>query len=81
MVRVRPSPARASDSGSAPSYSGGNPIRPTPTISPCSGISRGTDWTVPTVPGLVRVAVVPAKSSGVIDPDRTRRTTSSYASQ
>ncbi len=52
-------------------------MAPTPMMTPWSGISRGTDCTVPTVPGLVRVAVVPAKSSGVISPARTRRTTSS----
>ena len=37
---------------------------PTPTITPWPGMSRGTDWTVPMVPGLVRVTVAPAKSSG-----------------
>ena len=34
-------------------------------IAPWPGMSRGTDWTVPRVPGLVRVTVAPAKSSGV----------------
>jgi hypothetical protein len=37
---------------------------PTPTITPWPGISRGTDWTVPMVPGLVSVTVTPVKSSG-----------------
>ncbi len=77
MVSVRPIPAMAMVRGSAPSYSGGKPMRPTPTITPWPGIRRGTDWTVPIVPGLVRVAVVPAKSSGVTLPDRTLATTSS----
>ena len=31
-----------------------------------AGMSRGTEWTVPIVPGLVIVPVVPAKSSGEI---------------
>ena len=38
---------------------------PTPTITPWPGMSRGTDWTVPIVPGLVSVIVVPWKSSTV----------------
>ena len=37
---------------------------PTPTMTPWPGMSRGTDCTVPIVPGLVSVTVVPAKSSG-----------------
>ena len=35
---------------------------PTPTITPWPGISRGTLWTVPIVPGLVSVIVAPWKS-------------------
>ena len=35
-------------------------------MAPCPGISLGTDWTVPMVPGLVRVTVAPPKSSGEI---------------
>ena len=35
---------------------------PTPTITPCPGMRRGTDWTVPMVPGLVMVTVAPWKS-------------------
>ncbi len=52
-------------------------MAPTPMMQPWSGMSRGTDCTVPTVPGLVSVAVVPMKSSGVMPPDRVRRTMSS----
>ncbi len=48
-------------------------------IAPCPAISRGTDSTVPIIPGLVSVTVVPSKSSGVILPERTLRITSSYA--
>ena len=32
-------------------------------IAPCPCIRRGTEWTVPIVPGLVRLIVVPMKSS------------------
>ena len=34
-------------------------------MTPWPGISRGTDCTVPIVPGLVSVTVAPAKSSAV----------------
>ena len=44
-------------------------------------MSRGTDWTVPIVPGLVSVTVAPAKSSGLSLFDRTLRMSSSYAPQ
>ncbi len=44
-------------------------------------MSRGTEWTVPMPPGLVSVAVVPAKSSTVRLPVRARRTISSYVAQ
>ena len=37
---------------------------PVATIVPWFGISRGTLAVVPSVPGLVRVTVAPAKSSG-----------------
>ena len=50
-------------------------------IVPCPAISRGTEWTVPIVPGLVRLIVVPTKSSAVSLLPRARRTTSSYADQ
>jgi hypothetical protein len=51
--------------GLAPWYSAGKSIEPTPTIAACPAISRGTDMTVPIMPGLVIVTVVPAKSSTV----------------
>ena len=35
-------------------------------MAPWPGIRRGTDCTVPSVPGLVSDTVVPAKSSGAI---------------
>ena len=56
---------RASVSGAAPWNSAGYSIAPTPMIAPWPFISRGTEWTVPMVPGLVRLIVVPAKSSTV----------------
>ena len=74
-------PSRASVAGSAPSYSAGYPIAPTPTMKPWPGMSRGTECTVPIIPGLVMVQVVPAKSSGVILPLRTLAIRSSYAAQ
>ena len=73
--------SRASVSGAAPWYSAGYSIAPTPMIVPCPAISRGTEWTVPIVPGLVRLIVVPTKSSAVSLLPRARRTTSSYADQ
>src|SRR3954447_3762599 len=73
--------SRASVSGAAPWYSAGYSIAPTPTIVPWPAISRGTECTVPIVPGLVRVIVVPAKSSAVSLLPRARRTMSSYADQ
>ena len=38
---------------------------PTPTMTPWPGISRGTLWTVPIVPGLVSDTLAPWKSSTV----------------
>ena len=55
--------SRARVSSAAPWYSAGYSIAPTPTIVPWPFISRGTECTVPIVPGLVRLIVVPAKSS------------------
>ena len=46
-------------------------------MTPWPGISRGTDCTVPMVPGLVSVTVAPAKSSATILPVRTLRMSSS----
>ena len=69
--------SRARVSGEAPWYSAGYSIAPTPMIVPWPCISRGTEWTVPIVPGLVRLIVVPAKSSTVSLLLRARRTMSS----
>ena len=49
-------------SSEAPWNSGGYSIEPTPMIAPWPFISRGTEWLVPIVPGLVRLIVVPWKS-------------------
>ena len=40
-------------------------------MNPCPGIRRGTECTVPIIPGFVMVPVVPAKSSGFMSPART----------
>jgi hypothetical protein len=64
-------------SGSMPLNSAGYSMAPTPTIVPWPAIRRGIEWFVPIVPGLVRVIVVPAKSSVVSFPDRARRMMSS----
>ena len=53
---------RVSVSSDAPWNSGGYSIAPTPMIAPWPFISRGTEWLVPIVPGLVRLIVVPWKS-------------------
>ena len=74
-------PSRATVWGSAPSYSAGYPIAPTPRMKPWPGMRRGTECTVPIIPGLVIVPVVPAKSSGVMPPTRTLRISSSYAAK
>ena len=55
----------------------GTPSRPTPTMQPWPAISRGTECSVPIVPGLVSVAVVPWKSATASLPARARRTMSS----
>ena len=60
-----------------PLNSAGYSIAPTPTIVPWPAIRRGTEWLVPIVPGLVRLIVVPAKSSVVSLPLRARRMMSS----
>ena len=69
--------SRARVSGDAPWNSAGYSIAPTPMIAPWPCISRGTECTVPMPPGLVRLIVVPAKSSMVSLPARARRTMSS----
>src|SRR3954466_9216484 len=73
--------SRASVSSAAPWYSAGYSIAPTPMIAPWPAINRGTEWTVPMVPGLVRLIVVPAKSSAVSLLVRALRMRSSYAAQ
>ncbi len=72
---------RASVSSDAPWNSAGYSIAPTPMIAPAPCMRRGTEWTVPMPPGLVRLMVVPEKSSVVSLPARARRTMSSYAAQ
>ena len=52
-------------------------MEPTPTMRPWPAISLGTDMAVPTVPGFVRLTVVPAKSSTPIRFVRTLRINSS----
>jgi hypothetical protein len=64
-VTVLPTASSASVAGSAPRYSAGKSIAPTPMIAAWPAISLGTDITVPTVPGLVMVTVVSAKSATV----------------
>ncbi len=61
----------------APWNSAGYSIAPAPTIAPWPCIRRGTECTVPMVPGLVSEIVTPAKSSAVSLPSRARRTMSS----
>ena len=73
--------SRAIVCGSAPSYSAGYAIVPTPMMKPWPGMRRGTEWTVPIIPGFVIVAVVPAKSSGASLFVRTLRIRSSYAAK
>ena len=60
-----------------PENSAGYSIDPTPTMVPWPCISRGTEWLVPIVPGLVMLSVVPAKSSVVSLLLRARRMMSS----
>src|SRR3954451_13429343 len=72
---------RAIASAEAPCHSGGYSIAPTPMIVPWPRISRGTEWLVPIVPGLVSEIVVPWKSSTPRAAMRALRTTSSYAVQ
>jgi hypothetical protein len=67
-------PSSTSRSSDAPWKAAGYSIAPTPTIAPWPTDSRGTEWLVPSVPGLVRLIVVPAKSSAVSLPSRALRT-------
>ena len=66
-----------SASGFIPWNSAGYSIAPTPMIAPWPAVSRGTEWLVPIVPGLVRLIVVPVKSSIVSLLARARRMMSS----
>ncbi len=68
---------RLSVSWLAPCHSAGYSSAPTPMIVPWPCIRRGTECTVPMVPGLVSEIVVPAKSSTVSLLPRARRTMSS----
>ncbi len=74
---VREMPMSLSASGFMPLNSAGYSIAPTPMMVPWPCISRGTEWLVPMVPGLVRLTVVPAKSSAASLPARARRMMSS----
>ena len=46
-------------------------------MRPCPCTKRGTECTVPSVPGFVSETVVPAKSSTVNVPERALATTAS----
>ena len=54
---------------------------PTPTMTPWPGIRRGTDWTVPMVPGFVMLTFAPWKSATVSLLPFTLRMRSSYATR
>ncbi len=69
--------AAASASSLIPANAAGYSMAPTPMMAPCPAINLGTEWTVPSVPGLVRLIVVAAKSSAVSLPWRARRMMSS----
>ena len=71
-----PTPSSAICSSLAPWNSAGYSIAPAPMIAPWPFISRGTECTVPMVPGLVSEMVTPEKSSAPSLPSRARRTMS-----
>ena len=73
-MRILLTALRLSVSVLAPCHSAGYSSAPTPMIAPWPCIRRGTEWTVPMVPGLVRVIVVPWKSSTVSLLPRALRT-------
>ena len=75
MILLTPSSTRAFSL--VPWYCAGYSIAPTPMIAPWPLVSRGIEWFVPMVPGLVSEIVVPAKSSAVSAPLRALRMTSS----
>ncbi len=60
-----------------PWNSAGYSMAPTPMMVPWPAVSRGTEWLVPMVPGLVSEIVVPAKSSAVSELLRALRMMSS----
>ncbi len=70
-------PAGRASRGARPGTPRGTPSRRHRRSCPGPAISRGTEWTVPIVPGLVRLIVVPAKSSTVSLLARALRTRSS----
>src|ERR1700753_1300970 len=72
-----PIPSSAMRSSLAPWNSAGYSMAPTPMMAPWPGISRGTECSVPMVPGLVSEIVVPWKSVTVSVPARVLRNTSS----
>ncbi len=80
-MRIFETALRLSVSLLAPCHSAGYSIAPTPRMAPWPAMSRGTEWTVPMVPGLVSEIVVPWKSSTVSFAVRALLTTSSYAAQ
>ena len=72
-------PSSRSFSGATVANSGGYVIAPTAMMLPCPAMSRGTEATVPSPPGLVSDIVAPAKSSGISLLVRAFSTTCSYA--
>ena len=69
-IITRATPSSVSVSGDAPWNAPGTVIAPVAMMKLCPLIRRGSELTVPIVPGLVSVQVVPAKSSGVSAPLR-----------
>ena len=65
-VTVLPTPRSARVRGSAASNPGGTPEGPDADDEALAGHEPGHRLDGPSVPGLVRVTVVPAKSSGAI---------------
>ena len=80
-VTVRLTAFCARASSLIPAKAAGYSIAPTPMIVPWPRMRRGTECSVPIVPGLVRLIVVPAKSSVVSLPSLARRMMSSYAAR
>ena len=76
-VRILLTALRLSVSRLAPGHSAGYSSAPTPMIVPWPCMRRGTECTVPMVPGLVSEIEVPWKSSTVSLPPRAFLTISS----